>query len=136
MTGGGSSEHDALQCQQPAILGTLFVPRKGTSRPKCGSSGGENACYEAAVRTGFIMERDSLDAHAAPSFRDDAVRPFHERDKDCRIAEFCAPLGEVGVSYSTGAGARATSKNLNLLRRNFLQRFLERWPADRDDGLG
>jgi hypothetical protein len=72
----------------------------------------------------------------ALSFRDDAVRPFHERDKDRWIAEFCAPLGEIGVSHSTGAGARTTRKYLNLLRHNFLQRFLERGPADRDHGLG
>src|ERR1700719_1425737 len=85
-----------------------------------------------ATQTGH----DSLDARAVPSFRDDAVRPFYERDKDRWIAEFCAPLGEIGVSHSTGAGARATRKNLNLLRRNFLQRCLQRGPADRDHGLG
>ena len=72
----------------------------------------------------------------APSLGDDAVRPFDEPDKDRRIAEFCAPLGEVRVSYSTGPGAGATSKNLNLLTRNFLHRFLKGRPADRDHGLG
>src|ERR1700678_3369393 len=78
---------------------------------------------------------NSLDAGAAPSFRDDAVRPFHERDKDRWIAEFCAPLGEIGVSHSAGSGARATSKNLNLTGHNFLHCFLERGPANRNHSL-
>src|SRR6202789_895320 len=69
------------------------------------------------------------------SFRDDAVRPFHERDKDRWIAVFGAPLGEIGVSHTAGAGARATGKNLNLTGHNLLHGFLERGPANRNHGL-
>ena len=60
------------------------------------------------INNGSVAEIDwppaphSRNARAAPSLRDDAVRPFHERDKDCWITEFCAPLGEIGVSHSTG----------------------------------
>jgi hypothetical protein len=43
---------------------------------------------------------------------------------------------KIGVSHSTGTGARATRKNLNLPRHNLLQCFFERGPTDRDHGLG
>jgi tetratricopeptide (TPR) repeat protein len=92
--------------------------------------------HEAVKARQDYQRHRSLDAGAAPSFRDDAVRPLHERDKDRWIAEFCAPLGEIGISHSAGAGARATSKNLNLTGHNFLHGFLERGPADRNHSLG
>ena len=95
-----------------------------------GSSGGGKAFSKAVVlalpltHRGPFITSHSRNARAAASLRDDAARPFHERDEDCWITEFCAPLGEIGVNHSTGTGARATRKNLNLLRHNFLQRFL------------
>ena len=133
--GGGEGDALKLAARKP----TVVEARSGSmaavqTNPAAGGQlrkfGGGNAFSKAVVlallsthRGPFITPHSRIN-RAAPSFRDDAVRPFHERDKDCGITEFCAPLGEIGVSHSTGTRARATRKNLNLLRHNFLQRFL------------
>ena len=110
-------------------------------RPTKVVQGDGNAFAKAVVcalplkHFGLFITPYSRDARAAPSFRDYAVRLFYERDKDRWITEFRAPLVEIAVGHFMGAGAGTTRKNLNLLRHNFLQRFLERRPADRDHGF-
>jgi hypothetical protein len=56
-------------------------------------------------------------------FDDDAVGPFHQRDKDCRVAELGSPLVQVCFRDPTGPGAGASSKDGNVLVDNFLHRF-------------
>src|SRR5947207_14523927 len=46
----------------------------------------------------------------------DFVRPLHQRDKDFRIAEFRAILGQVCFGYSSGTRARSTGVDWYLLR--------------------
>ena len=69
----------------------------------------------------------------APSFRDDAVRPFDERDKDCWITEFCAPLGEIGVSHATGTGAHPHALFIMILSGNFVSAATDESAAINED---
>jgi hypothetical protein len=68
------------------------------------------------------------------SFDDNPVRPLYERDKDRWISEFCSPLIQVCFRDPTGPGAGASGKYWNMFRDNFLERFAQGWPANRQDG--
>ena len=66
-------------------------------------------------------------------FDDDAVRPFNERNEDCRVAELGAPLIQICFRDPTGPGARTSSKDRNVLGDNFIERFAERRPTYREN---
>jgi hypothetical protein len=68
-------------------------------------------------------------------FDDDAVRPFNERNEDCRVAELGSPLIQICFRDPTGPGARTSSKDRNVPGDNFVQRFAKRRPAHRQYGI-
>jgi len=66
-------------------------------------------------------------------FDNDAIRPFHQRDEDCRVAELGSPLIQIGFRDPTGPGAGPSRKDGNVFVDNFLKRFAERRPTYRED---
>jgi hypothetical protein len=65
------------------------------------------------------------------SLHDNSVGPFHERDKDRRISEFCSPLIQVCFRDPTGPGAGSSSEDRNVFRYNLFEGFAQRRPAHR-----
>ena len=73
---------------------------------------------------------------SGPLFHDDTVGPFHKGDEDCQVAELGAPLIQIRFRDPTGPGAGPSRKDRNVLGDNFVERFAERRPADRQDRIG
>src|SRR5260370_33412306 len=53
------------------------------------------------------------------SLGDDAVGPLHQADKNCGIAEFCAPLSYICFRDPTGPAAGPSSKDGNVFGHIF-----------------
>src|SRR5258708_35269029 len=83
--------------------------------------------------TSFWTPVDSAYLHL---FDDDAVGPLDKTDKSCRISELRAPIAEIGFRDATRPAARPSSKNGNVLRREFFKRFHQRRPAHRKHSCG
>ena len=66
-------------------------------------------------------------------FSDDTVCPLHQRDKDRRASELCAPLIQVCFRDPTGPGTRSSGEDRNVLGDNFFQGIAKRGPSDRND---
>jgi hypothetical protein len=88
--------------------------------------------YRSRVAARAMTPRQR-NTRAPPSFRDAAVRPFHESDKDCWITEFCAPLGEIGVSHATGTGAHPHALFIMILSGNFVSAATDESAAINED---
>jgi hypothetical protein len=66
---------------------------------------------------------------AGVSLHDDAIRPFHQGDKNRRTSELRSPLRQIAFRNPTGSGARPSRKNRHAFRHQLFQRFAERRPA-------
>src|SRR5271170_1093025 len=67
-------------------------------------------------------------------FGDHAIGPFHERDKDRRIAKLRSPLIEISLYNRSRPAAGAAGVNGNALSNNLGEGLLKRRPADRHHG--
>src|SRR5229473_3483976 len=81
------------------------------------------------------MPRKATAATGHASFGDNAVRPFYQRDKDRRTTEFCSATVQVCFRDPTGPGTSPSRKNRNALGDDLFERFLQRGPPPRVDGI-
>src|SRR5271156_1764625 len=72
------------------------------ARDAIGAIAAKRNRVQNAARIDVVMMK------SAQLLRDDPISPLDEPDKDRWIAEFRAPLREIGISHSAGTGTRAT----------------------------
>jgi hypothetical protein len=70
-----------------------MVPEVGEPQPRA------SACEHE------FQGRECTTKSCGRSFRDDPIRPFHQRDKNRWAAKFGVPLIQIYFGYPTGAGA-------------------------------
>src|ERR1700747_9005 len=69
-------------------------------------------------------------------FGDNPVRPLDHGHEDCRTAEFCSPVLQIGFRDPTGPGTRPSSEDWNPLGHNFVAQFAQGRPTHRENRLG
>ncbi len=76
-----------------------------------------------------------LSIFGSSSFRDDAVGPLDQANKNSGIPEFGVPLFQIFFRDPTGPAASSSSKHGNVFSHDLLAGFAERWPANRHDRI-
>src|SRR5216684_1482105 len=106
------------------------------TKSDCLCKGKSNPKRTGAGQAPPLQRRELLRAAEESLLGDDAVGPLDQADKNRGIAEFCAPLRYICFRDPTGPAAGPSSKDGNVLGHDFFERFAERRPAYRHDGIG
>src|ERR1700722_7176927 len=78
--------------------------------------------FEARCYRRLWLDRTDL-------FRDDAVGPFDQRNKNGRVAELCVPNRKIVFRDPTGPGTSSSSKDRNMFGDHLVAQLAERRPT-------